>query len=152
MKDNVKRIDSPHVQFIQQFSSISNGWDFVTSNNLEGLVIKSRDTRYEFEDIGNLLNVEHRVREWFKIKNLKEGRERVIGYERGSVKGALLLENGGKVSALVNGVGQLYEMNKELGVFAEFMYLFKTPKGIAFQGRLKRLVLEDGTILWEAGG
>ena len=76
--------------------------------------------------------------------------EEIIGFESGDVKGSFLLSNGGKVSSLASGVGELYEKQTKK-VFAEIIYQFKTKDGKLFQPRLKRLVDSRKNIIWETG-
>jgi len=138
-------INNPKIQFIPQFDSFKSGWDYVVNNKLEGIMVKRKDSRYS-----TILFKEYRTNSWFKVKHLKEIKERVIGFENGSVKGAFILENGGKVSSLMNGVGDIF-LNAKVKVYAEIMYQFKTTDGKAFQPRLKKLVDENENVLWEAG-
>jgi bifunctional non-homologous end joining protein LigD len=138
-------INNPLIEFIPQFDTFKSGWDYVVKNKLEGIMIKKKDSLYT-----TIPFKEYRTKNWFKVKHLKEIKERVVGFENGSVKGAFILENGGKVSSLMSGVGDIF-LNAKVKVYAEIMYQFKTQDNKPFQPRLKKLVDDSNNILWEAG-
>jgi ATP-dependent DNA ligase len=121
---------SAHVLHIpRKFSSIDEGWDFVTKNDCEGLVVKN--------DVGPQL----------KLKFLKEAKWEIVGFEPGAVKGSFLLKNphNGNVSGMsALSVGFIADYNKVLAAgntpFAEFEYMYLTKKsGAPFQPRLRRI-------------
>ena len=137
---------SSSVHFIVQFPAVDVAWDFITDNKLEGLVIKRLDSFYSFRDLFE----EDRRSDWIKCKFLKEGKEKIIDYDRGSVKGAFTLENGSRISALKSEVGQIWLNFKDIKpIYAEFQYLNKTESGAFFQPVLHRLVDGKGNVLWE---
>jgi len=122
------------------FNSFKEGWDYITKNNLEGVMVKNLNSTYH-HNLNDILKV-YRVNSWKKCKNFKEGFEEIIGYNAGSIKGSFLLSNGGKISALSKDKVKEYYQLKEKGgkVFCEFMYLYKTNQNKYFQPILKRLV------------
>ena len=88
--------------------------------------------------------VDKRSRDWIKVKNYKETTLEIVGYEEGSEKGAFILSNGGRMSALSADYVAEYKRLSAKGVnskvFAEIEYLYKTKAGKLFQPVLKRLV------------
>jgi len=118
---------------VREFDSLEQGWNEVVSKELEGLVIKNPQGKY----------YDTRNWAWIKIKNYKEAVEEIVGFEEGSVKGAFLLANGGKMSALsADKVREYKELKAKGRVFAELEYLYKTKTGKYFQPILKRLVIK----------
>lgn len=137
-------INSPFVQFIPKFPEIDVAWEYITNNSMEGIVIKDNNSSYP-----NLeLFKEKRVKSWIKVKHFKEGKEKIIGYENGSVKGAFLLENGSKISALSESVVNIYKSYSDIPLFAEFDYLQKTKDNSYFQPILKHITDVNGVKLW----
>lgn len=130
-----------NVEFIKQFNSFNEGWNYVKENNLEGLVIKRKDSIY----LSNLYT-EMRTNSWLKIKNWKEEKLRIVGFEEGDVKGAFILENGSRVSALRSDLGKLFSDGCRLE--AEIIYMGKTQGNSLFQPVLKRL-FKDGELIFE---
>jgi len=147
----ILKINSPYVKLIRSFDDIEKAWNYVCNNNLEGLVIKRKSSKYYHynKDIFNPI----RINDWLKIKNWRETKERVVDFIKGSEKGSFILENGSKVSTLENGVGEIFLKNKSLNkkVYAEIFYMMKTSNNRLFQPKLKRLVDSNNAILWESG-
>jgi len=142
---NKDRLSSP-VHFVLEFPAVDVAWEFILKNKLEGLVIKDLGSSYGNRDIFE----ESRVKSWIKVKNFKEGKEKIIDFEQGSVKGAFILENGSRISSLKPEVSNIFLSAKDvIPVFAEFIYLNKTEDNAYFQPILKRLVDERGEVLWE---
>jgi ATP-dependent DNA ligase len=136
------------VKLSKGFFNFNEAWNYVLKNNLEGLIAKNLYSPYE-SDLNNLFKVK-RSWNWLKIKNWKEAKEKIIGFEKSNStsvfsKGAFILENGTRISALSKEIVKEYENLRQFGnVFAEFYYLKKTKDGKYFHPKLKRLVLENG--------
>ena len=132
----VRDIDSEFIVMPMEFQTIDEGIEFVKRNNFEGLVIKKKDSRYHDRNILDKKN----TNDWLKWKNWREGKEEIIGFEKGSVKGAFILKNGSRISSLSPDYETEYNKMKEKGkVFAEFTFLYRTENDCYFQPRLKRL-------------
>ena len=123
-----------NVHFVREFKSAREGWDYAKKNDKEGIVIKNLQSAY----------VDKRSRDWIKVKNYHEITLEIVGYEEGSEKGAFILSNGGRMSALSADYVAEYKRLSAKGVnskvFAEIEYLYKTKAGKLFQPVLKRLV------------
>jgi len=120
-----------NVHFVREFKSAREGWDYAKKNDTEGIVIKNPNSQYE----------DRRSKSWIKCKNYKECKLEIVGYENGSEKGAFILSNGGRMSALSADYVVEYKRLKAKGkVYAEIEYLYKTKAGKLFQPVLKRLV------------
>ena len=126
MKKHRFQTHSLHIP--RKFKDVEEGWDFITKNDGEGIVLKNDQGR-------NL-----------KVKWYKEAKWEILGFEPGSAKGAFLLKcpNGatGKMSAL--SAAHIADYQKVLAAgnipFAEFEYLYLTKKsGVPFQPRLRRI-------------
>jgi len=130
------------------FFNFDEAWKQVLKNNWEGLIAKNLYSPYE-SSLDNLFKVK-RSWNWLKIKNWKEAKEKIVGFERSNSnsvfsKGAFILENGTRISALNKEIVKEYENLRQFGnVLAEFYYLKKTKDGKYFHPKLKRLVLENG--------
>jgi len=146
----IKQINNPYVKMIKSFDKIEEAWKYVITNDLEGLVVKRKGSKYLSADILKPL----RTNDWYKIKNWKETKEKVVDFIKGSEKGAFILENGSKVSTLENGVGELFLTYKKANkkVYAEIFFMMKTSGNRLFQPKLKRLVDDKNNVLWESGG
>lgn len=119
-----------YVEEVKRFNSVKDGWKEIIKQDLEGLVVKNPDGRYE----------DKRSRNWIKVKNYHEAVIEITGYEAGSDKGAFILSNGGRMSALSKDkVEEYHELKKKGRVFAELEYLTMTSSGKFFQPILKRL-------------
>lgn len=141
LREFVRKLDTSLIHTPISFSRIDLAWNFVNTYNAEGLVSKDLNSVYfRSSDIFE----ERRTDAWTKIKNIKEEKEEVIGFEKGSVKGSFILKNGSRISSLSPDFEKEYNKLKEAmkNVIAEFTYLNKTPKGAYFQPCLKRLVSE----------
>jgi len=127
---------SPFLQLPQGFKSVEEGWKAVIDNNWEGLVLKEPTSQY-----GNAgLLDRDRQKCWLKLKRVFEAKEEIVGYDDGSVKGAFILANGSRISALSASIVRDYKQMRARGrVFADFNYLMKTKDGNYFQPVLTRL-------------
>lgn len=105
------------------FTNVLEGWSYCLENDEEGLVLVCPN------------------RISYKIKVLFEAKVLISHHEKGSKKGAFVLMNGSKVSGTSEGfVNQFIDMKqKELEVYAEIEYMFKTETGSFFQPRLRRI-------------
>jgi len=118
------------IEFVKEFPSVSEGWDFVKSQDLEGLVLKSPEGSY----------TDTRSWNWVKVKNYHEAVIEILEHIAGSDKGRFVLANGGKMSALSPDFVEQYKKLKAKGkVFAEIEYLYLTKEKKYFQPILKRL-------------
>jgi len=94
---NEKLKCSKFVKLSRGFFNFNEAWNYILKNNLEGLIAKNLYSPYE-SDLNNLFKVK-RSWNWLKIKNWKEAKEEVVGFERSNSnsvfsKGALILESG----------------------------------------------------------
>lgn len=136
---------SKSITIPKEWENFKEAWDYVVENKLEGLVIKDLYSTYPKVDMFK----EMRSKNWIKLKNWLETKEKIVGFEEGSVKGAFVLENGSRISTLKPEVSQVYLDFKDIKpVYAEFHYLNKTSDNAYFQPVLHRLLDEKGTILW----
>jgi hypothetical protein len=85
----------------------------------------------------------------YKIKWWKEAKWAIVGFEKGSMKGAFLVLNPvsgavGKISALGADFIAAYDALVAAGEkpYAEFEYLYLTKNDIPFQPRLRRIDTE----------
>jgi ATP-dependent DNA ligase len=144
---NARLRNSKFVELSKGFFDFKEAWNYVLMNNLEGLVAKNLYSPYE-SDVNDLFKVK-RSWSWLKIKNWKEGKERIVGFEKSGTnskfsKGAFILESGTRISALSLNIVKEYENLKQFGnVVAEFYYLKKTKDGKYFHPKLKRLTIEE---------
>lgn len=121
----VDKINNPSITKPMLFISVKEGWEYVTKNNGEGLILKNGDSRY-------------------KVKKLNEAKVKIIGLETGLQKGAFLLENGGKVSATSRDFVEKYNrLSNGNEILAEIEYPFKTKDGKFFQPRLRDLIIKE---------
>lgn len=132
MIDEIVRPRFDHIRSCRRFSNFKAGWDFVErqidrGGYAEGLILK------DFLGRG------------YKIKKLVEAKLPIVGFEKGSIKGAFLIEcpngNIGKVSGTSVGFVSQYERmlaNNEKPV-AEIEYQFLTDNGVPFQPRLRQI-------------
>ena len=148
----VGMVNSPYVVFIQQFGTLREGWDFVIKNDLEGLVVKKLDSRYE-----TALGKEYRSHSWLKIKNWKEGLDEIVGHNIGDTqKGSFRLSVGTNINCPDLETLREYTeaLREQKRIFAEFYYRFKTHTVHFVNGQsttkngfytpiLKRLVVVD---------
>lgn len=137
LKMIVKMIDSPAVQFIPQFKSFKEGWDYILKNDLEGVMAKKLDSKY-----GTGIGGELRSFEWRKIKYWKEGREEIVAHEeRTTEKGCFVMANGSKINCPDMETLKEYEKAKKQHkkVFGEFYYRFLSSKNNYYTPILKRL-------------
>jgi len=119
-----------NVELVNTFNTINEGWNFIKKHNREGLILKNPNSIYE----------DKRSKNWIKVKNFEETVEEIVGYEEGKLKGAFIMESGGKMSALSEDfVKQYFKMKEEGKVFAEIQFLYRTSSGKLFQPVLKRL-------------
>lgn len=122
----ISKMNFANILLPDRFGSFDEGWQHITKNALEGLVLKN--------DNGAM----------WKIKHMKEEKLRIIGHERGSTKGAFVLDRNG-VRCRVSGtseafVQRAYDIVKAGGVpYAEIEYLFVTEDGHPYQPRLRRI-------------
>lgn len=123
LKEIIKNINSPKIHYPQEFSTIDEGWKFVTSSNSEGLVIRN-------------------AYGWYKSKLLKEAKIRIVKHEQGETKGTFILENGSRISGTSIGFVNKFEeiISKGNVAIAEIEYAFKTENGHYFQPRLRQIV------------
>jgi ATP-dependent DNA ligase len=132
------------------FFNFDEAWKQVLKNNWEGLIAKNLYSPYE-GSLDDLFKI-NRSWNWLKIKNWKEAREEIIGFEKSGSntvfsKGSFILKNNTKVSALSKAVVKEYESLKQFGkVYAEIYYLKKTKDGKYFHPKLKRLCLESNEL------
>jgi len=122
------------------FTNFNEGWNYVQEHNLEGLIAKDLSSRYHSLDRYDLIKNVFRVKSWYKIKNFKEDRLEIIGYEAGKWHGTFILEGNHRISALSPKIVDAYNRLKEYGkVYAEFCYLYKTENQNYFQPILKNI-------------
>jgi len=118
--------DFVHIELPNKFTTVDDGWDFVTSHDREGIVVKLNS---------GLM---------YKTKFLKEQKFKIHQHILGKSKGAFMIDCNG-VQGKVSGTSMMYvDAYKELSqkgleVFAEVEYSFLTDDGIPFQPRLRRL-------------
>jgi len=123
--------DFKHITTPKKFDSFQEGWDFVTTNDAEGLVLKSIQGYCS------------------KVKYLKEAKLPIICHESGKSKGAFWVMAGNvksKVSATSMAFVEAYNLLEKKGIqaYAEIEYAFLTANGTPFQPRLRRVgTLDD---------
>jgi ATP-dependent DNA ligase len=142
LKYFVESLDCLYIKMIPTFPEVDVAWDYVLKNNLEGIVIKKLNEKYPDVDYFT------EVRTDIKVKYKKEGKEKIVGFEQGNVKGAFVLENGSKISSLSSEVGLVWLGMRNKDIYCEFEYLTKTPDGKFFQPILKRLVDDNNNVIW----
>ena len=109
-----------------RFNSVKEGWDFVKARGAEGLVLKTLNGT-------------------FKVKDLKEAKLPVIGFEPGKQKGAFLVRSPNGAVSKVSGtaVAFLDQYQKMIASgeqpYIEIEYPNLTVNGIPFQPRLRRM-------------
>lgn len=147
----IESIGSNFVYLIDYSEDFSSIWEYVKKNDGEGVIAKKRGSLYH----GSLRNENVidfiRCSDWIKIKNKKEIELKIVGYEAGRDKGAFILEDGTRVSALSSSLASNVLRLIELGdiLTAEVQYLFRTKDNKLFQPVIKRIKFQNGAVLYE---
>ncbi len=140
LKHILSNINNPSIRFIIQFESLRDGWDYIIKNDLEGLMAKRIDSRYETEAMK-----EYRSHNWLKIKNWKEGLDEIVGHNVGDTqKGSFKLSVGTNINCPdLETLGEYTQaLREQKRIFAEFYYRFKSKNGF-YSPILKRLVIVE---------
>lgn len=133
----VAMVNSSSIQMIPQFSSFKDAWAYVLKEDMEGLMAKRIESRYE-----TIAMKEYRSHSWLKIKNWKEGFDEIVGHNvRDTQKGSFKLKSGTNINCPDLETLREYTeaLHQQKRIFAEFYYRFKSKNGF-YSPILKRLV------------
>lgn len=122
LKEILNSIKLEHIRFIQKFSTLEEGWNYVKRHNLEGLVLKDINSKY-------FMNL--RSNYWLKLKNFKEDIMEFALYEV-QPAGIVLKTQDNSIRITVNGQ-QATEVKQRIDTLGKVsvvvQYLDKTKEG-----------------------
>jgi ATP-dependent DNA ligase len=133
-----------HIKLVKEYQDFQTALRDVKERNLEGIILRNVNQTYNSIIFGLNIFSEQKYSKCLKWKNWKEEVVEIVGYEGGSEKGAFLLANGGRISALSKTIAEQYQELRQMGkkIMLEVEYLKKTKNNILFQPKPKRFLLD----------